>query len=67
MIGGHLTVADNVMITALSVVIKDIRQPGTYSSGTPLMENGIWHRVCARYKSLDKLAQTVARLDKSSE
>jgi UDP-3-O-[3-hydroxymyristoyl] glucosamine N-acyltransferase len=67
MIGGHLTVADNVMITALSVVIKDIRQPGIYSSGTPLMENGIWHRVCARYKSLDKLAQTVARLDKSSE
>jgi UDP-3-O-[3-hydroxymyristoyl] glucosamine N-acyltransferase len=67
MIGGHLTVADNVMITALSVVIKDIRQPGIYSSGTPLMENSIWHRVCARYKSLDKLAQTVARLDKSSE
>jgi UDP-3-O-[3-hydroxymyristoyl] glucosamine N-acyltransferase len=67
MIGGHLKVTDNVMITALSMVIKDINQPGTYSSGTPLMENSIWHRVCARYKSLDKLAQTVARLDKSSK
>ena len=65
MIGGHLTVADNVMITALSMVINDIRQSGVYSSGTPLMENGIWHRVCARYKSLDKLAKTVIRLDKS--
>jgi UDP-3-O-[3-hydroxymyristoyl] glucosamine N-acyltransferase len=67
MIGGHLTLTDNVMITALSMVIKDINQPGVYSSGTPLMENSIWHRVCARYKSLDKLAQTVARLDKSSK
>jgi len=67
MIGGHLTVTDNVMITALSMVIKDINQPGVYSSGTPLMANNIWHRVCARYKSLDKLAQTVARLEKSSK
>ena len=67
MIGGHLTVTDNVMITALSMVIKDINQPGVYSSGTPLMENSVWHRICARYKSLDKIAQTVVRLDKSSK
>jgi UDP-3-O-[3-hydroxymyristoyl] glucosamine N-acyltransferase len=67
MIGGHLRLVDNVMVTALSMVIKDINQPGVYSSATPLMENSIWHRVCARYKSLDKLAQTVARLDRSSK
>ncbi|MFZ9036635.1 MAG: UDP-3-O-(3-hydroxymyristoyl)glucosamine N-acyltransferase [Gammaproteobacteria bacterium] len=62
---GHLSVADNVTITAMSLVTRDIRQPGIYSSGTPLMENSAWHRSNARYKSLDNLAQTVARLEKT--
>ena len=64
---GHLSVADNVTITAMSLVTKDIRQPGVYSSGTPLMENSLWHRNNARYKSLDKLAQSVARLEKAKK
>ncbi len=64
---GHLTVTDNVTITAMSLVTKDIKEPGVYSSGTPLLENSHWHRSNARYKSLDKLAQTVARLEKSEK
>lgn len=64
---GHLTIADNVTITAMSLVTKDIREPGVYSSGTPLLENSLWHRCNARYKSLDKLAQTLARLDKTGK
>lgn len=62
---GHLRIADNVTITAMSLVTKDIREAGVYSSGTPLMENSLWHRVNARYKSLDKLAQSVVRLEKN--
>jgi UDP-3-O-[3-hydroxymyristoyl] glucosamine N-acyltransferase len=49
------------------VVLNNVKQTGVYSSGTPLLENSVWHRVCARYKSLDKLAKTVTRLDKSSK
>lgn len=64
---GHLSVADNVTITAMSLVTKDIRDPGVYSSGTPLLENSLWHRCNARYKSLDKLAQTVTKLDKAGK
>jgi len=64
---GHLSIADNVTITAMSVVLKDIKQTGIYSSGTPLLANSVWHRICVRYKSLDKLARTVTRLDKSSK
>jgi UDP-3-O-[3-hydroxymyristoyl] glucosamine N-acyltransferase len=63
---GHLTITDNVTITAMSLVTKSIKSSGTYSSGTPLMENHIWHRNNVRYKSLDKLARTISRLDKSS-
>jgi len=64
---GHLTVTDNVTITAMSLVTKDITKPGVYSSGTPLLENRLWHRCNARYKSLDKIAQTLAKLDKSGK
>lgn len=62
---GHLSVTDHVTITAMSLVTKDIKQPGVYSSGTPLMENSLWHRSNARYKALEKIAQSVARLEKS--
>ena len=64
---GHLSVADHVTITAMSLVTKDISSPGVYSSGTPLLENALWHRANVRYKGLDKLAQAVAALQKSSK
>jgi UDP-3-O-[3-hydroxymyristoyl] glucosamine N-acyltransferase len=63
---GHITIADHVTLTGMSMVTKDIREPGVYSSGTPLLSNTKWRRVCARYKALDKLALTVAKLGKSS-
>ena len=61
---GHLQVADNVMVTAMSLVTKDIKRSGIYSSGTPLMENSQWHRANVRYKSLDSIARKVNKLDK---
>ena len=64
---GHLTIADHVTITAMSLVTKDIRKAGVYSSGTPLLANSLWHRLNSRYKKLDELALTVAKLDKSSK
>lgn len=63
---GHLSIANHVKITAMSLVTKDIRQPGVYSSGTPLMHNKAWHKANVRYKSLDDLARTVIKLEKQS-
>ena len=61
---GHLSIVDHVTVTAMSLVTKDIKSPGVYSSGTPLLENSHWHKSNARYKSLDQLARTVAMLEK---
>lgn len=61
---GHLTITDNVTITAMSLVTQSITQSGTYSSGTPLQENKLWHRNNVRYKSLDKLAKSVSDIRK---
>ncbi|MEZ5460847.1 UDP-3-O-(3-hydroxymyristoyl)glucosamine N-acyltransferase [Dokdonella sp.] len=57
---GHLTIADRVTITAMSLVTHSIREAGEYSSGTPIQESRLWRRNAARFKHLDELARNVA-------
>ena len=57
---GHLEVADRVVVTAMSLVTHSIREPGEYSSGTPLMDNRSWRRSAARFKQLDAMARRLA-------
>jgi UDP-3-O-[3-hydroxymyristoyl] glucosamine N-acyltransferase len=54
---GHLDVCDRVVVTAMSLVTHSIREPGEYSSGTPLMDNRAWRRSAARFKQLDRIAR----------
>ena len=56
---GHLEIADKVLITAMSLVTHTIREPGEYSSGTPLTDNRTWRKNAARFKQLDALARRV--------
>ena len=51
----NLTITDSVHITALSLVTKSIKQAGTYSSGTPLMEHNLWKRNAIGFKRLKDL------------
>lgn len=52
---GHVDVCDRVVVTAMSLVTSSIREPGEYSSGTPLMDNRTWRRNAARFRQLDTL------------
>ena len=61
---GHLEIADRVTITAMSLVTHSIREPGEYSSGTPLQENKAWRRNAARFKRLDEFARRLAAMEK---
>ena len=63
---GHLEVCDRVVVTAMSLVTHSIREPGEYSSGTPLMDNRSWRRNAARFKQLDALARKVAAGDREA-
>jgi UDP-3-O-[3-hydroxymyristoyl] glucosamine N-acyltransferase len=56
---GHLEVCDRVVVTAMSLVTRSIREPGEYSSGTPLMDNRSWRRNAARFRQLDALARSL--------
>jgi UDP-3-O-[3-hydroxymyristoyl] glucosamine N-acyltransferase len=64
---GHIEVCDRVVITAMSLVTSSIREPGEYSSGTPLMDNRGWRRSAARFKQLDALAKQVAGRNKEPQ
>jgi UDP-3-O-[3-hydroxymyristoyl] glucosamine N-acyltransferase len=61
---GHLEVCDRVVVTAMSLVTHSIREPGEYSSGTPLMDNRSWRRSAARFKQLDEIARRGKASDK---
>ncbi len=61
---GHLDVCDRAVITAMSLVTSTIREPGEYSSGTPLMDNRSWRKSAARFKQLDVMAREIGRRDK---
>ena len=61
---GHLELCDRVVVTAMTLVTHSIREPGEYSSGTPIMDNRSWRKSAARFKQLDALARRVAAPDK---
>lgn len=63
-LAGHLSLADNVHVTGMSMVTRSIRQPGVYSAGTPLDTNVHWHRNAVRFKQLDRMAQRLNELER---
>lgn len=62
-IAGHLTIADGVHITAMTMVIKSLNEPGVYSSGTGVQTNAKWKKSIARLRQLDKMAVRLKRLE----
>lgn len=58
---GHLEVCDRVTITAMSLVTHSIREPGEYSSGTPLQPRRQWRKNAVRFGQLDTLARRIGR------
>lgn len=63
-ISGHLNIADDVIITGKSMVIKSIKSAGVYSSGIAADENKKWRKNAARFRKLDEMAKKVNDLDK---
>ena len=62
-IAGHLTIVDGVHITAMTMVIKSLTEPGVYSSGTGVQPNAKWKKSIARLRQLDKMADRIKRLE----
>jgi UDP-3-O-[3-hydroxymyristoyl] glucosamine N-acyltransferase len=63
-IAGHLTLVDNVHITAMTMVSSSINEPGSYSSGTALSPTKEWRKNAARFRNLDTLATRLIQLER---
>jgi UDP-3-O-[3-hydroxymyristoyl] glucosamine N-acyltransferase len=61
---GHISIADRVTVTAMSLVTHSIHEPGEYSSGTPIQPNRQWRRNAARFKHLDDIARRLGVAEK---
>ena len=64
---GHLQLADGVHISAASVVMRSIRQPGQYSGVFPIDDNASWERNAATLRQLHRLRDRIKSLESAFE
>ena len=63
---GHLTLADGVHISAASVVMRSILQPGQYSGVFPIDDNKSWEKNAATLRQLYRLRERIKTLENKS-
>jgi UDP-3-O-[3-hydroxymyristoyl] glucosamine N-acyltransferase len=62
---GHLELADDVHISAATVVMRSIRQPGQYAGIYPLQPNDQWARNAALLRGLGGMADRLRTLEQA--
>lgn len=63
-IAGHLEIVDGVHITAMTMVIKSLTEPGVYSSGTGVQSNKDWKKSIARLRRLGSTESRIKEIEK---
>ncbi len=63
---GHLEICDDVVISAMSLVTRSIREPGFYSGVFPLMPNAGWERSAAALRRLPALRERIRALERAT-
>ncbi|MEO7151003.1 MAG: UDP-3-O-(3-hydroxymyristoyl)glucosamine N-acyltransferase [Burkholderiaceae bacterium] len=63
---GHLSLANGVNISAASVVMRSIREPGHYSGVFPIDDNAAWEKNAATLRQLHRLRERLRALEKRS-
>jgi UDP-3-O-[3-hydroxymyristoyl] glucosamine N-acyltransferase len=63
MIYGHITIADNINVSAGTLVMKSLDEPGTYTGVYPFTEHKRWLRNASHLRQLDDLVRRVRELE----
>jgi len=63
---GHLELADNVHISAFSLVSHSILKPGTYSGVFPIDNNSNWQKNAATLRQLFSLRERIKFVEKNN-
>lgn len=61
---GHLEIADDVNISAGTLVAKSITRAGTYTGMVPLLEHREWLHNFSRLRHLDAMAEQIKALER---
>jgi UDP-3-O-[3-hydroxymyristoyl] glucosamine N-acyltransferase len=61
---GHVTICDDVVLSAQGMITKDIKEPGVYASAFAAEPVKDWNRKVARFRRLDKLVRRISSLEK---
>jgi UDP-3-O-[3-hydroxymyristoyl] glucosamine N-acyltransferase len=65
---GHISICDNVVLTARTLATKNIIKPGVYSSAvTSALPNLEWRKNAARMSQLDSMARRLKELEKKQK
>jgi len=64
---GHVTICDDVIVSILGMITKDITEPGVYASSWPAEPVRDWNRSVARVRRLDSLNDRVKKLEKDAK
>jgi UDP-3-O-[3-hydroxymyristoyl] glucosamine N-acyltransferase len=60
---GHLALADEVNISAATVVTRSLRKPGHYTGMFPIDDNAAWEKNAASLKQLHSLRDRIRALE----
>jgi UDP-3-O-[3-hydroxymyristoyl] glucosamine N-acyltransferase len=58
-INGHIEIGDGCVFTGMSMVTKNINEPGVYSSGMPCQTNKEWNKNNARIRKLESILKRI--------
>ncbi|HEV2008924.1 MAG TPA: UDP-3-O-(3-hydroxymyristoyl)glucosamine N-acyltransferase [Burkholderiales bacterium] len=67
MIYGHITIADNVNVSAGTLIMKSLEQPGTYTGVYPFSSHQRWLKNAAHLRQLDEWVKRVRALEERLE
>ncbi len=64
---GHISIADKVQVSAMSLVSQSISKPGMYSTGTIQAKTSEWKRNAIRFQQLDSIAKRLKEIENSTD
>jgi len=65
MILGHLNIVDGVTISPGSMIMRSIRQAGTYTALMPFQEHEAWLKTAANIRHLNQLTDKIKQLEET--
>jgi UDP-3-O-[3-hydroxymyristoyl] glucosamine N-acyltransferase len=60
---GHITICDDVVVSAQSYVSKDVTVPGVYLASFPAEPAREWAKQVGRFRRIDALHKRVKKLE----